>query len=222
MQTEVKVPNFSKMVGNLKALNKDVDKAVGRTISDCKTRAPAQVTKAVTAVYGIKSSEVTEAGKESKRGAKTVGSIKVAGVNVDSVQLVYYGRHLTPVHFSMTPKTSPDRKQTIYSKAPGMLIGEGSPVAMINQPEPYKIKANFFKGKKSVLRSNAFLAPVKKGSSTIIPFYRTKKNEIKSVRTVGIPQMITHENVKADIQNRLDELLVKRLQHNTERIASKK
>ena len=200
MQTEVKMPNFSKMVGNLKALNKDVDKAVGRTIADCKTRAPAQVTKAVTAVYGIKSSEVTEAGKGAKKGAKTVGSIKVSGVNVDSVQLIYQGRLLTPVHFSMTPKKRP----------------EGG--------KKYTVKAAVYKGKKKVLGSGVFLAPSGSAGTTEIPFKRTteKRYPIEVIRTVSIPQMITNENVAADIQVRMDELLEKRLQHNTERIASKK
>ena len=223
MQTDVKVPNFAKLVGDLKGLNKDIDKAISRTISDCKTRGPAQVTKAVTAVYGIKSREVTEAGKDAKRGVKTIGRIKVKGVTVDSVQIIYSGRRLTPIHFPMTPRKSPDGRQSIYTKAPGMLIGKGSPVAMINPPKPYKIKVNFFKEKKSVLRSDAFLAPVKRGSSTFIPFYRTGKNktEVKSVRTLGIPQMITNEKVADDIQARLDDLLVTRLQHNAERIAKK-
>lgn len=200
MQTDVKMPNFSKMVGNLKALNKDADKAVGRTIADCKTRAPAQVTKAVTAVYGIKSGEVTEAGKGAKKGAKTVGSIKVSGVNVDSVQLIYQGRLLTPVHFSMTPKKRP----------------EGG--------KKYTVKAAVYKGKKKALGSSVFLAPSGSAGTTEIPFKRTtaKRYPIEAVKTVSIPQMITNETVAADIQVRMDELLENRLKHNTERIASKK
>ena len=200
MQTEVKIPNFSKMVGDLKGLNKDVDKAIGRTIADCKTRGPAQVTKAVTAVYGIKSGEVTATGKAAKGGAKTVGSIKVSGVTVDSVQLIYRGRVLTPTHFSMTPKNRPDAGKK------------------------YTVKAAIYKGKKKVLGSSVFLAPSGAAGTTEIPFKRKseKRTPIEAIRTVSIPQMITNENVSADIQTRMDELLATRLQHNTERIASKK
>lgn len=199
MQTDVKVPNFSKMVGDLKGLNKDIDKAISRTIADCKTRAPAQVTKAVTAIYGIKSSEVTAAGKAAKGGAKTVGSIKVSGVTVDSVQLTYKGRVLTPSHFSMTPKKRPEAGKK------------------------YTVKATIYKGKKKALGSSAFLAPSGAAGTTEIPFKRTseKRLPIEAIRTVSIPQMITNEKVAADIQARMDELLTTRLQHNTERLAKK-
>ena len=205
MQTNVTMPNFAKMVGTLKALNKDMDKAISRTISDCTQRAPAQVTKAVTAVYGIKSSEVTEAGKGAKRGAKTAGSIKVKGVSVDNVQLVYKGRLLTPIHFSMTPKEPP---------------GKG---------KKYKVRAGVFKGQKKVLHPQAFVASVKKEYNPdeevkYIAFKRKSKKSLplEAIRTVSIPQMITSERVSADIKARMDELLVKRLNHNTDRLASKK
>lgn len=199
MQTNVKVPNFPKLVGELKDMNKDVEKALGRTVADCKTRAPAQVTKAVTAVYGIKSSEVTAAGKTAKGGAKTVGKIKVKGVSVDSVQLIYKGRLLTPTHFSMTPKKRPEAGKK------------------------YTVKAAIFKGQKKVLGSSVFLASSGAAGTTEIPFKRktAKRLPIEAIRTVSIPQMITNEKVSTDIQARIDELLTKRLQHNTERLASK-
>lgn len=200
MQTDVKIPNFTRMIGDLQALNKDVDKALGRTIADCRARGPAQVTKAVTEVYGIKSGEVTAAGKAAKGGAKTVGSIKVSGVTVDSVQLVYKGRVLTPSHFSMTPRNRP---------APG---------------KKYTVKAAVIKGQKKVLGSGVFLAPSGAAGTTEIPFKRAteKRLPIQAIRTVSIPQMITNEKVAEDIKARMDELLATRLQHNTERIASKK
>lgn len=202
MQTEVKMPNFPKIVADLRGLNKDVEKAISRTLSDVKTRAPAQVTKAVTAVYGIKSSEVTAAGKAAKGGAKTVGSIKIKGVTVDTIAFTYSGRRLTPVHFSMTPKVRPK--------------GGGR----------YTVKAAVFKGQKKEQKgkygTGTFLAPSGAGT-TEIPFSRTtaKRTPIEAIRTIGIPQMITNEKVAADIQNRLDELLQTRLQHNTERIAQR-
>lgn len=198
MQPEVKTPDFSKMLGELKG--KDLEKVIKRTVADCKSRGPAQVTKAVTAVYGIKSSEVTEAGKGAKRGAKTVGSISVSGVSVDNVQFTYMGRLLTPVHFSMTPKKRP----------------EGG--------KKYTVKAAIYKGKKRVLGSGVFLAPSGSAGTTEIPFKRTseKRYPIEALRTVSIPQMITNERVSEDIRTRLNDLLNTRLKHNVERIKSKK
>lgn len=194
---DIKLPNFANVIGSLKELNADVEKAVQRTINDVKSRAPAQVTKAVTAVYGIKSSEVTAAGKAAKGGAKTIGSIKVKGITVDSVQITYKGRVLTPSHFSMTPKTRP----------------QGG--------KKYTVKAAIFKGQKKALGTSVFLAPTAAGG-TEIPFKRetVKRLPIEAIRTVSIPQMITNEKVSADIQKRIDELLSTRLQHNAERLAS--
>ena len=200
MQTDITIPNFSKMVGSLKDLNKDIDKAISRTIADCRQRGPAQVTKSVTAIYGIKSSEVTAAGKAAKGGAKTVGSIKVSGVSVDNMQLIYKGRVLTPSHFQMTPRKRPDNGRK------------------------YTVKAAIYKGAKKTLGSNVFLAASGSAGTTEIPFKRkgAKRLPIEAVRTVSIPQMITNEKVSADIKARMDELLATRLQHNTERLASKK
>ena len=200
MQTNVTMPNFAKMVGTLRGLNKDLDKAISRTISDCKQRGPAQVTKAVTSVYGIKASDVTDAGKDAKRGAKTVGRIKVEGVSIDNVHLIYKGRLLTPVHFSMTPKTRPDNGKK------------------------YKVKAAILKGQKKVLGSGVFLASSGSAGTTQIPFKREGKKRlpIEAIRTVSIPQMITNKNVEPVIKARMEELLLTRLKHNTERLAAKK
>lgn len=200
MQTEVKMPNFSKMIGSLKGMDIDIQKAVKKTVSDCKTRAPAQVTKAVTAAYGIKSSEVTGAGKAAKGGAKSIGSVKVSGVTVDNVQLIYKGRLLTPIHFSMTPKQRPEGKKK------------------------YKVKAAIIKGKKKTLGTGVFLAPSGSEGTVQIPFKRTteKRYPIEAIRTVSIPQMITNEKVAEDIKNRLDELLATRLEHHAKRLAEKK
>ena len=200
MQTDVKMPNFSKMIGSLKGMDIDIQKAVKKTVSDCKTRAPAQVTKAVTAAYGIKSSEVTGAGKAAKGGAKSIGSKKVSGVTIDRMQLTYSGRLLTPIHFSMTPKQRP----------------EGG--------KKYKVKAAVYKGKKKVLSSHAFIASSGTAGTAQIPFKRTteKRYPIEAIRTVSIPQMITNEKVSEDIQARMDELLAKRLEHQAKRLAEKK
>lgn len=197
MDMNISVPNFSKVVAAMKDLNKDVNKAISMTISDVKARAPAQITKAVTSVYGIKSAEVTAAGKDAKLGSKTVGSIKVKGVHVDSVQLIYKGRVLTPTHFSMTPRTRPSGGRK------------------------YTVKAAIYKGKKKSLGTGVFLAPT---GGTQIPFKRAGKKRlpIDAVKTVSIPQMLMNDVVAPDIQTRLDELLATRMEHHAQRIASKK
>ena len=199
---QLSVPNFQELTKQIESQNASMQKAIDRMISDCKSRAPAQITKAVTAVYNIKSSEVAAAGKAAKAGAKTVSEIKVRGVHVNTLQLVYSGRRLTPLHFSMSPKKRPLNKRR------------------------YTVKATFFKGQKKTLKGKydtpVFLAPQKQG--VVLPFQRMgdSRKPVYVIHTTSIPQMIENEQVATDIQGRIDELLTTRLQHNIERMKAGK
>ena len=199
---QLSVPNFQELTKQIESQNASMQKAIDRTISDCKSRAPAQITKAVTAVYNIKSSEVAAAGKAAKAGAKTVSEIKVRGVHVNTLQLVYSGRRLTPLHFSMSPKKRPLNKRR------------------------YTVKATFFKGQKKTLKGKydtpVFLAPQKQG--VVLPFQRMgdSRKPVYVIHTTSIPQMIENEQVATDVQGRIDELLTTRLQHNIERMKAGK
>lgn len=199
---QLSVPNFKSLTQQIEAQNNNMQKAIDRTISDCKQRAPAQITKAVTTVYNIKSSEVTAAGKTAKAGAKTIGEVKVRGLHINTLQLVYTGRRLTPLHFSMSPKKPPSNKKI------------------------YTVKATFFKGQKKTLKGKydtpIFLAPQKQG--VVLPFQRVgdSRTPVYVIHTTSIPQMIENEQVATDIQGRIDELLTTRMQHNIEQASSGK
>lgn len=195
----MKTKLFDNAVNELEKKKKEIQKALDRTVADCKQRGPAQVTKAVTAVYGIKAKDVTEAGKGAKRNSKTVGTIQIQGYSVDNLQLVYSGRLLTPVHFSMTPKSRPD------------------------SGKKYKVKAGIFKGSKKMLGTGVFLAPSGAAGTAHIPFKRVgaKRLPIKAIRTLSIPQMITNEIVAQDIKKKMEDLLQTRLKHNLERVEKK-
>lgn len=196
---DITIPGLDAVLSKAKKTQSDIQKAVNQTMKDCKARAPAQVTKAVTAVYAIKSSEVTAVGKVAKGGAKTVGEIKIRGVSLQNIQLTYRGRLLTPTHFSMTPRTRP----------------QGG--------KKYTVKASVYKGKKKALGSAVFLAHSGELGTTEIPFKRTTaaRLPIEAIRTVSIPQMIGNEKVAADIKVRLNDLMLTRLQHNIDRYAKK-
>lgn len=62
----------------------------------------------VTKVHGIKKAEITPGKKGT--GKKLAGQIQLRGETVDTAQIVYTGRLLTPTHFNMTPKSPPDGK----------------------------------------------------------------------------------------------------------------
>ena len=229
MELVIELPSLKAVRDEMKAVGKVAEASIQKAINDTVVRAPAQITKAVTAVYGIKSSEVSAAGKKAAGSKKSIGNIKVAGITAEGVRLVYSGRPLTLTHFSMTPRAAPDARQQKKLAVPGMAIAtssaQGAPVAMISPPKKYKVKANIWKGKKEIFE-NAFIATGNGGS--VLAFTRedkrgkeTKRSPIKAIRTVGIPQMIEKEIVKSSIQSRIDEILSERINHHTERAIQK-
>ena len=198
------IKDYKKLVKKLENINKDSEKAIKRTVSDLKSRGPAQVTKAATATYGIKSGEVTKAGKIAKGTAKVIKSSQV----VDTIQLTYEGRPLTPTHFKMKPTT----------RSKGTKDENGKTVRKARQQT---ITAEIFKGQRKGLGPNVFLGS--NGGGTDIPFQRKGSAHlpIEGVKTLSIPQMITNDKVSQEIQKNLDELLIDRLNHNVEQALKK-
>ena len=192
-------------------------KAISKTVSDFKSRAPGWVSSSVTEVYGIKKADVKDCFKGAKKAS---GSIKISGIKVDNVQLTYSGRLLTPTHFKMKPATVPAKKSKDKRLIPGQAIKSdkrvGS-VAAVSPVAPYKISAEIYKGKRKELgNKNIFLGSNKGGG--YIPFQRTGpgRNDIKSVKTVSVPQMITNETVAKNINEKINDGLSKRLEHHLE------
>ncbi len=189
--------NIEELKGKMRKIEKAGTKALDSAIRDTVSRAPAQVSKAVTEKYNIKKSEMTAAGKEAKAGSKKIGTVKVAGHSMHSVALTYKGRRLTPLHFGMTPKALPANGRR------------------------YRLTVQVFKGKKVPLKGPSdrpvFLGSNKGGG--YIPFQRagSKSHPIYSVKAVGIPQMIDNKEVRAKIDEYLGETMIKRYEHQAKR-----
>lgn len=201
----------SDIVKRLRKLENGGQVAIERTVSDFKTRAPAWVTKAVREHYGVDASAVREAAMKPRRG-KT--SIKVAGITVDGATLEYKGRTLTPVHFKMSPKRAPEGKQRRAVRIPGQAIAGGSPVAMIQPPKAYKVKATIIKGKRVSLPHGTFITSA---NNATLPFQRTseKRYPIEAVRTLSVPQMIDGRAHDA-VYQKMSEELGKRFEHHVQ------
>lgn len=184
---KAQIKNLQEVRKNLENIKAAGEKAVKRTVSDIRSRAPGWVSQEVAAVYGIKKGEINPAGK----GAKA-GSISVRGETIDNLQLVYSGRVLTPTHFGMTPRSRP-------ASQPG------------GRPRKYTVKAAVFKGQKKTLGSNVFL-----GGSASIPFKRVGSGRlpIKAVKTLSVPQMVDSDRVMPQVEKRLNEEIGKRLDNN--------
>ena len=197
------------LVKRLRKLENGGQVAIERTVSDFTTRAPAWVSKAVREHYGVDAAAVKEAAKKPRRGQT---SIKVAGVTVDGATLEYKGRTLTPVHFKMSPKKTPEGKQRKAVRIPGQAIAGGSPVAMVEPPKAYKVKATIIKGKRVSLPSGTFITSA---HNATLPFQRTseKRYPIEAVRTLSVPQMIDGR-ARETIEQKLGEELGKRFEHH--------
>jgi hypothetical protein len=218
---KLEISNIERVLMQISGQQKVLAKALEATTKDFKSRAPSKISKRIREVYGVKTADI----KATQKGARTNGTINVAGINVDNVELAYSGRLLTPTHFNMTPKTRPASKK-------------------------YTVKATIKKGHKTVLSSRTFLAsPGKKkrrktvlssflalfggkrehktgkAGSIQIPFQRvgTSRYPIKAIKTLSVPQMITNETdgVAENISKDINELLNSRLEHNIKRFEAK-
>ena len=171
----------------LMQIGSKAENAISRTIGDFKKRAPSWVSQEIVKEYNIKKSEINTQSKQS------IGNISGSGNAGSGLEIVYRGRVLTPVHFSMTPKVRPDGNKK------------------------YRVRMKVKKsGQKKALNKNVFLAPT---GNMWIPFHRTsgKRLPIEANKTVSIPQMITNEKVGTAIKERINDELLKRLEHNIER-----
>jgi hypothetical protein len=193
---KLEISNIERVLMQISGQQKVLAKALEATTKDFKSRAPSKISKRIREVYGVKTADI----KATQKGARTNGTINVAGINVDNVELAYSGRLLTPTHFNMTPKTRPASKK-------------------------YTVKATIKKGHKTVLSSRAFLALSGKAGSIQIPFQRvgTSRYPIKAIKTLSVPQMITNETdgVAENISKDINELLNSRLEHNIKRFEAK-
>lgn len=199
------------LVKRLRKLENGGQVAIQRTVSDFATRAPAWVSKGIREHYGVDATAVREAAMRPKRGRT---SIKVAGITVDGATLIYKGRTLTPVHFKMSPKQTPDAQQKKPIRIPGQAIADGSPVAMMQPPKAYRVKATIIKGQRVNMPTGTFIAT---SHNATIPFQRTGAGRypIEAVRTLSVPQMIDGR-ARETIEQTISEKLGERFRHHIE------
>lgn len=197
MKMTIKATGIKAVTKQLEKDAKAAQKVLTATGNDMRRRVPGKVADEVVTAYGIKKSEITPISKSAKKPKKTAGSIRVKGATVSEVSITYAGRLLTPTHFSMTPKAPPKPTGTKRRRKP--------------------ITAQIKKGQRKSLGSDVFLGSNRGGG--YIPFRRTTKSRypIESVKTLSLPQMIDNENVSKRIQQDINELLEKRLEHNLKR-----
>lgn len=191
MGIKIDAKHFRRLAHELEHMKLPAEKVISNTISDMRSSTPGIVADEVRKVYNIKKGEITPNRKGKK--LRAVGNINFKGQTIDTLELVYRGRVLTPTHFGMTPKTRTKR----------------------NRRTP--IKAEIKKGSKKILHPNAFLGTNKGGG--YIPFRRLRSTRlpIEAIKTLSLPQMITNSIVMAGVEHGIDSRLSARLQHHMER-----
>lgn len=198
MRLTIKAKDLNKLAQRLEKNADQAKKVLTATGSDMKTRVPGWVSTEVTGVYNIKKQEVTpQKAKAGARPKKTVGHIRVQGTTINSVEITYTGRLLTPIHFGMKPKALPAAARGRRKRRP--------------------ITAEIKKGQRKSLGPQVFLGSNKGGG--YIPFKRTgaKAYPIQSIKTLSLPQMIDNPNVRENISTKINSELQKRLEHNIRR-----
>lgn len=207
---EFQLHDIGELLSWIDAQGEAGQKAVSYTIKDIKSRAPAWVATEVASVYNIKRRDVVPAKIEEDRKKQAV-YVSILGNTLETVKIVYRGRNLTPIHFSMSPKMPPKGNKS------GRKISKRYAITM----EVIKGSRNKIKGKYDL--KTPFLAPVKAGSDKYIVFQRKgkSKTDMYSVRTVSIPQMLGNSHVQDKINKRLVEATEQRVQHHLDRFAPK-
>lgn len=207
---KVQVKEFENLLQSLDMIQDGTRKALENTVSDLKSRAPGWIASAVTSMYNIKKSEITP-----RKGGKTVkkaGSVKVRGETIETVQLVYEGRMLTPTHFGLTPKTPPPGKK--YTLKMQVYKGKRETIGRYlntrTRGGPYSERSH------NILMGTGASSPDKVSH---IPFQRMSRNrnDLRKFVTTSMPQMVTNEQVSQEIQSKLQDGLRDRLEHNIQR-----
>lgn len=233
---EFRLRNIEELLEEIDEQNAAVGKAVSYTVKDIKSRAPGWIAAETASRYNIKKSEITPSGIR-KAKEKPAASISVSGDTLESISIVYAGRNLTPIHFSMSPRVPIKKKIKGRRAIPGANIKTKvgterifglHDVGMVPIYKVYAISYEVLKGSRRKVKgkrdfTTPFLAPVKAGSDKYIIFQRRgrKRTDMHSLRTVSVPQMIGNDKVEAKIGEKIMGAAEQRLRHHLDRFTSK-
>lgn len=232
-QIEFRLHDIGELLSWIEGQGNIGKQAVKYTISDIKSRAPGWIASEAASVYNIKKSDINPSSTEESTSKKPASYVSICGDTIETVSIVYVGRTLTPIHFSMSPRVPGRQKMKGRRAVPGEGINfsrawRGAPVGLVPIYKRYAISMAVFKGSRWKIRgkkdmSTPFLAPVEEGSSKYIVYQRTgkKRTEMYSVRTLSVPQMLGNSTVQEKIDKRITESVEKRLQHHLDRLSPK-
>lgn len=211
---EIKITNLPQVMKQLQGIQKGGEKALERTVSDFKGRAPAWVSKAVRKYYGIPEKEISHT---SKGKGNNAGRIRITGRTISTTKIVYEGRPLSPTHFTMEPE-SPERTYKLSAKIKKRRRRLGGKKELTERQKT-NIGRNFTRQGKRHKRKKDPILLVHTGTKSYdktqyIPMRLLPSGKWKAVKTVSLPTMVNNQQVREEIDQAIDEKLSKRLENH--------
>ena len=211
MSVICEVKNYKTLRKQIEDMKKAPRLVIKALTSDTIKRAPGWIAAEVSKSYGVKKGDIT---------GKKIGSVNVKGDSVENVKIVYTGRVLTHTHFSMSPK-EPKPNGGSYTLKATVIKGERKELGKIKKltkKQRAAIGKNFTRsGTQSSNHSPIMLMRANGGH--YLPFQRksTNRRDIKVIKTLSLPQMVSSKRTQEGIQKALGEGLQKRLDHHMNR-----
>ncbi len=193
----------------LKAFPPEGGRIMNRVLSRAADSVRVEVGRQIPKVFGISQKEIRSALNGSQRKVKTVvgesgeGSVSIAVLGRPLTLTRFHHNPQVPSGFSKSGKKKVFRVKAMIRKDSGMV-----PIGPIL-------------GKDGKLKS-VFLIPAKSGSDKYLFAYRTgifkgKREKLKVLRTLSIPQMVTDEKVGTEIVKKVNQTVFNRMTHELDR-----
>lgn len=193
---KVEIENFGTFMSGVDKWSKEAGHAMKDTVADIKKRAPGWVAKEVAAVYNVSAGAVKSGG--------TLGKVRISG-DAEGLEIQYSGRHLSPQHFSQTPKSGKSSDYTV-----SMTVHRGSRVK-IGQHKKKKQRGGPYSQ-----QSGNF--PMLNGQTMVARRRSPNRDDIEVFKTTSLPQMVLNDALTTSrVEQRVGEESMKRLEHNLER-----
>lgn len=210
----IEIKDCKGLMKKLDNMKDNAEKVMKSPTSDARKRVPGWVAAEVTKAYGAKKSEIT---------GKKLGTLKIEGSSFKDLKFIYDGRMLTHTHFSMSPKQP--KAGGGYTLKATILKGERATLGKVKKLTK-KQRAALIKnltGSGTKKSDHSPIMLMRANGGQYLPFQRvsTNRNDIKIRKAISLPQMISNERTKENIQQSINDNLSKRIDHHVERYMKK-
>ena len=213
MSVTCQIKNYKALQKQLEDMKKAPRQVLKALTVDAAKRVPGWVATEVTKVYGVKKGEIT---------GKKIGNVKTQGDNINNLKVIYTGRYLTHTHFSLNPTTPPAGGYTLKAT---VLKGKRATLGKIKKltKKQRKALAKNFTGAGTQSSQESPVMLMRANGGHYLPFQRksTDRNDIKAIKVISLPQMVSSKRTEEGIRTTLDKELSKRLDHHMKRYMGK-